>query len=180
MPKPLVILVGASGSGKTTLCEGLSKMPGFRQVVTSTSRPARNEADALAYHRADAHELLHSEDFVLPAEFAGNAYAVRRSEFQDDGLTLLMTGQPAILIQAQALCEEINRKLIVVHLRKSLEARVAGMQNRGDAPESIAARLAKDDLDRDMLRQPVKPNLIIDGYIEVDALLIKLQELRGV
>lgn len=176
MPKapPLIVFVGSSGSGKTTLCDALAAKPGYRKVKSTTSRPARDDRDALDYHRDTPETIMNSASYVMAVEFAGNCYAVQRSEFEDDSVVLVMTGQPAILERIQHLCNELGRQLVVVHLKKSAEVRKAAMAARGDSESDIAKRLAKDNLDSDMEKQQVKASLVVEDFVEIDSVLAML------
>lgn len=175
--KPFVVFVGASGSGKTTLCDGLGARPGFYRIITSTSRPPRDEADDAAYHRTNRADMKDTTRYALYAELDDNAYAVRRRELQDSTKTLVMTGQPSVLLEIKQLCMELGRDLIVVHLQKPMVERQAAMLGRGDSSETVGKRLANDNLDEEMQAQTIKANLTIREYIDIDTIYELLKDL---
>lgn len=104
----LVVISGPSGVGKTTVCRALLRTPGFRRVVTATSRPPRpGERNGVDYHFLDAKDFEASAsrgEFLEWARVFGHLYgtplhAVREGLEQARWLILSIDVQGARQVQ---------------------------------------------------------------------------------
>ncbi len=80
----LIVISGPSGVGKTSVCAALLARPGFRRVITSTSRPPRpGERDGIDYHFLSDEEFqaaVRRGEFLEHARVHGHLYGTPRKE----------------------------------------------------------------------------------------------------
>ncbi len=83
----LVVISGPSGVGKTTVCQALLRLPGFRRVITATSRPPRpGERDGVDYRFLTVEEFEASArrgDFLEWARVFGQLYGTPLQAVRD-------------------------------------------------------------------------------------------------
>jgi guanylate kinase len=83
MAGKLIVISGPSGVGKTTICEWILTRPGFRRVITATSRPPRSgERDGVDYHflpREAFEAAIRRGEFLESALVHGHLYGTPRS-----------------------------------------------------------------------------------------------------
>ena len=86
-PGKVVVISGPSGVGKSTVCDELVRAPGFRRVVTCTTRCAREgERDGEHYHFLDEDEFearVERGEFLEHAEVHGKRYGTPRDEVEN-------------------------------------------------------------------------------------------------
>lgn len=87
MSGTIVILTGPSCAGKSTLEAALTKEPGFRKIISHTTRaPRPGEVDGREYYFVSREEFdrMHAAcRFVEVVEFNGNKYGAARQQFID-------------------------------------------------------------------------------------------------
>ncbi len=77
----LIILTGKTASGKdTVMAKLLQKLPGFKKVVTTTSRGIRpgerEEEDYLFISEAEFRRKIEQGDFIEYVRYGGNFYGI--------------------------------------------------------------------------------------------------------
>jgi len=146
----LIVVSGPSGVGKTTVCEALLGYPGFRRVVTATSRPPRpGERQGIDYHflsEADFEAAQGRGEFLETAQVHGHLYGTPRKVVEEglqENVWLLLN----IDVQGARQIRESARKaplpLQMVFLEPpNIEELARRLRGRGtDGPESMEKRL---------------------------------------
>ena|SRR5207249_3886452 len=147
----LVVISGPSGVGKTTVCDEVLKLPGFRRVVTATSRPPRKgEVDGVHYHFYDApafESAVARGEFLEHARVHGHLYGTPRRALLD-GLEKAPFLLLNIDVQGARQVREAIRKgapipSVFIFLEPpSLEELGRRLGSRGtDRPEEVEVRL---------------------------------------
>lgn len=80
----LFVLLGPSGSGKTTQAEKLAELPGFRKIITATTRPKRpGEVDGRDYYFLSEKvyvEKLNRGELLAPTKIHGARYGIPKED----------------------------------------------------------------------------------------------------
>lgn len=138
----MLLLVGESGAGKTTIEDYLIKNHGFKRAISHTSRAKRiNDIDGVNYYfvsKEEMEDLYARNELVERIDYMGEIYGFVRSECQADRVAAVA---PEGLEQLKQW-PELN--VYSIYLKVSDEVRKERMLNRGDAEESVNARLKND------------------------------------
>jgi len=139
----MLIMVGASASGKTEIAKELIRTYGFKKMVTTTTRPKREgEVDGVDYHFLDEQSFLlkkNNNDFLEVTFYNGNYY----------GTDIHSIGENKVLIVdpkgANVLFQKLQAQAVIFLIETTKKIRQERMLIRGDAIETINARLRVDD-----------------------------------
>ena len=148
MTAPLIILAGPAGSGKSTILARLLKDSGLPlrlSVSATTRRPRDYERDGTHYYFWTFDQFQEKKKagaFLEYAEVHGQWYGTLRSEVDDyraKGVGVLLD----IDVQGAARVRALYPECVSIFLRtSSWEEYEKRLVKRGEAPESIARRLA--------------------------------------
>jgi guanylate kinase len=140
----LVVISGPSGAGKTTVCQRLLEVPGFRRLVTCTTRPPRNgEKNGVDYHFLTPEQFnskIRAGEFLEYAEVHGYLYGTLREQALD------AIGQGEIV-------------LLAIDVQGARSVRNAGIQAlttifiEPPSMEELERRLARRATETDLERQ---------------------------
>lgn len=142
----LIVLAGPSGAGKSTLRRKLCASIGARLVVgCTTRRPREGEVDGVDYwfsSRRNFDGLAASGLLIESESFGGNLYGLTWIEIArvlgSDATSVLIT----TISGYRAMCEVLGCKPWLLWLDAPDDVLRARMIARGDAPGSVARRLA--------------------------------------
>lgn len=142
----LVILTGKTASGKDTIIsELLSRLLGFRKVITTTSRPPRNgEKEGTDYFflsKNDFKQKIEKGDFIEYVEYGGNFYGTEKTQIMNTNQDLIWRIDPS---RAGKIRELINTKVLVIYLTVDDSVVLERLKRRGFSREEIEKRM-KDD-----------------------------------
>jgi guanylate kinase len=155
----LLILTGKTASGKDTIKDALlQRYPGFRKVMTSTSRAPRNrEIDGAEYNFLSRENFLKEVSegkFLEYVEYGGNLYGTKRAELennlQQDVLWRIdpsRAGEAREFIKRafpEEISKELIRKLIVIYITAPDEVILERLQRRNLPEEEIRKRMDDD------------------------------------
>lgn len=134
----LMLIVGKTGSGKSSLIDKLCKLTNFKQLVSQTTRPRRNDQD-------NDHIFVSVEDYlsakengeiVAETEIAGNYYyATKEQLYEADFYTIDPQGREMLLSM-----DLPNIKFITVYVSCPNELREKRVIDRGDSKQAYRAR----------------------------------------
>lgn len=157
----LFILTGKTASGKDTIMQLLlSKYPSFQRVVTSTSRPKRdNEEDGSDYNFLSLEEFnkkIDEGNFIEYVEYGGNLYGTQKSQVAKALDTDLIwridpsrAGQIREFIKSsfdQDKAQKLLEKVLVIYLAVSDPVILERLQKRGLSQPEIEKRMQQDKL----------------------------------
>lgn len=178
--KRVVIIIGPSGSGKTTLGRELEKMLGFKEVVSTTTRPVREndgEIDGVNYHFVSDEEFdkrLRNNEFVETSEYGGERYGVEyQSLLSNDNspryIVLNVDGANQMIAQSNKKDQDISFLVFWLNI-KSYQRMFKRLYNRGDRFTKILGRM-KHAYDNDELKNPQRklPSLSNAEFQELDS-----------
>ncbi len=138
----IINISGAGGAGKSTLVARLTSLYPERYVrlVTYTTRPIRpGEIDGVAYYFVDAGSL-EGDEYVLKRIRAEGVYAVKRSDLETAGRTLLTTFPPSGVPKLEIFGHEV----FLFHLHLNESSRSRRMRERGDSVEGTIQKIERD------------------------------------
>ncbi len=171
----LIILSGPSGVGKTTVARPLLAIPGFRRVVTATTRaPRPGEVNGRDYHFLSAAEFekwIQAGQLIEHARVHGHWYGTPRQAVEEG----LARGDWILLIidvQGARQVRERGRDLpltTIFLLPPSFEALEERLEERGtEAPEAVQKRLetARRELEEQRFYDHVVVNDRVDRAVE--------------
>lgn len=178
----LIILTGKTASGKDTLIAGLlQKYPGFKKVLTTTTRPPRegeiNNVDYNFIPEQDFKQKIDYGDFLEYVEYGGNFYGTEKSRINPKE-NLIWKIDPSMAGKAKKLFPGSISIYITVDNQVVLER----LRERGLSDAEIAKRmqddqkfwdLYKDKYDYIIENVPGKLDQAIDKIINiVDAAIL--------
>lgn len=142
----LIVLTGPASTGKDTIVfKLLERFPGFKRVITTTTRPKRpNETEGKDYHfvtRDEFEQMINNGDFMEYVDFFGNLYGTTKQAIarlkEENLIWRVETSRAAKVKDALVIYIDISDW-------KILEGR---MKRRGMDDEQIQTRLRKDKED---------------------------------
>lgn len=142
----LIILTGKTASGKdTVISKLLTRLPDFRKVTTTTSRPPRHgEKNGVDYNfisREDFKQKIDRNDFIEYVEYGGNFYGTEKSELIESDKGLIWRIDPS---RAGKIREIIEAPLLVIYLTVPDVVVIERLERRGFSQEEIEKRMGED------------------------------------
>ncbi|MBI2196638.1 hypothetical protein HYU45_03420 [Candidatus Daviesbacteria bacterium] len=142
----LIILTGKTASGKdTVISKLLSLLPGFKKVVTTTSRPPRDgEQSGVDYFfisREDFKQKIERGNFIEYVEYGGNFYGTEKTQLMDANQDLIWKIDPS---RAGKIRELIDSRVLVIYLTVDDSVVLERLRKRGFSQEDINKRMSED------------------------------------
>lgn len=148
-------LCGPGGAGKDTILDKIHKKGLAKPVVSYTTRPKRRgEIEGKSYHfisREEFEAKIARGEFVESVQFNGNYYGLPSHDFDhafDMGIDCMVVVESEGLKQLQKLYPGQIEAVYVFTNSEELRNR---MHERGDKPVTVDARMARLDLERQLL-----------------------------
>lgn len=147
MNNPLIIiLTGKTASGKdTVMAKLLERFPGFKRVITTTSRIPRggekNSSDYNFISKEDFKKRIEEGDFIEYVEYGGNLYGTEKSQLISD-TDLIWRIDPSRAGQIRDLIK--NKKLLVIYLTVEDSVVLKRLRERGLSQQDIERRMRED------------------------------------
>lgn len=138
---PLLLLVGPSGCGKSTIARWLELRGGRTQLYSYTTRPKR-------YPNEMGHIFINEEDFCILKDLMAyteiNGYRYGATKQQVENCDIYVIDIPGV----ETLMKNYHgqRKILAVSIQQEQDVLRKRMEQRGDTPEQINARLEQDKL----------------------------------
>ncbi len=147
MSNPLVVLTGKTASGKdTVISQLLSRLPGFKKVLTSTSRPPRQgeqtQVDYLFLSKEQFRQKIDQGEFLEYVEYGGNLYGTEKNQLSNHQ-GLIWRIDPS---RAGKVRDLISEPLVVIYLTVSDDVVLERLRRRGLSKEEIEKRMKEDKL----------------------------------
>jgi len=144
---PLVVLTGKTASGKdTVISQLLSRLPGFKKVLTSTSRPPRQgeqtQVDYLFLSKEQFRQKIDQGEFLEYVEYGGNLYGTEKNQLSNHQ-GLIWRIDPS---RAGKVRDLISEPLVVIYLTVSDDVVLERLRRRGLSKEEIEKRMKEDKL----------------------------------
>lgn len=139
--KTIYLIIGPSGSGKTTVIGQQLKAEGIPEVVSHTTRPAReNEIHGLTYYFVTEDEF-HEIPMIEVTEYDGNLYGTSIEQIEKG-----LSNNKAVFIIAdkhgvQQFKKQYKDMCKVIYIYSSESDIITRMKLRGDSDEKIEQRL---------------------------------------
>lgn len=155
----LIILTGKTAAGKdTVMLKLLQKLPGFKRVVTTTSRGIRpGEQDGKDYLFISEEEFkrkIDQDDFIEYVQYGGNFYGTQKAEITNNlNRNLIWRIDPSRAGQIRQfikdsfdkhLSDELLKKLLVVYLTIPDELIRQRLKRRNLKTDEIQKRMQDD------------------------------------
>lgn len=161
--------MGRSGSGKSTLERDLvNNHPDlFHKVVSVTTRPMRpGEQEGVDYKfitNSEYDDLDFYGEMIQTTQFAGNRYGSLYSDYLTPHPYAVLVVTPSSAASFIPVLEEHlpSAEVVVVYFDLSENMIRSNMLIRGDAPEEIEARLAKDNLNQQFEQSGLEADIVI-------------------
>ena len=141
----LLVLTGKTASGKDTIMSRLLvKYPQIKRVVTTTSRPPRqNEQDGVDYHfisKEDFRKKIDQGVFLEYVEYGGNLYGTEKNELKT------VSGQDLIWRIDPSRAGRIKDTLpaIVIYVTTDNDVVLQRLKKRNLTDEEIKKRMQQD------------------------------------
>lgn len=138
----MIVLAGASASGKTEAAKVLASKYGITKVITTTTRPMRqNEVNGRDYFfitKERFEEMIKEGRFVEYTVYNGNLYGSTKDQISSDKCVVI---DPAGL---KAYISLNDPNIITFFLDSTEETRFKRMLERGDSKESALNRIEHD------------------------------------
>lgn len=157
---PILIISGKTASGKdTVMLELLTRFPGFKRVVTTTSRNLRTgEKQGVDYNfvsKQDFKQKAERGDFIEFVEYAGSLYGTEKAQILSNlngGLIWRIdpsrAGQIRDLIKSSfepVKAEEILRRILVIYLTVDDTVVLERLKERNLGSQEISRRMEEDN-----------------------------------
>lgn len=145
-PKILLVLTGKTASGKdTVMAKLLEKFPGFKRVITTTSRKIRdnekNNADYNFISEPDFRQKIKDNNFIEYVEYGGNLYGTEKGKLISD-YNLIWRIDPSRAGRIRELIKD--KKLLVIYLTADDETVGKRLKKRGLSRQDIERRMRED------------------------------------
>lgn len=179
--KGLVVLIGKSGSGKTYLESKLcSNFPeSFYKVISFTTREKRsNEIDGVNYHfitESQYNDNKINDNIFQETVFGDNYYGSFNNEFKKhpDKYGVLVAAPSDTFIKFLAkFFNTMNKPVHIIYFVTSKELAIKQMEYRGDDQDTINKRVGIDNVDSEMMRLGLLPDIIVSDE-EINEMLPK-------
>ena len=123
----------------------LVKYPQIKRVVTTTSRPPRqNEQDGVDYHfisKEDFRKKIDQEDLLEYVEYGDNLYGTEKKELENTG-DLIWRIDPSRAGQVKNLLPHLT--VLVIYITTTDEVVLQRLKNRNLTDEEINKRMQED------------------------------------
>lgn len=142
----LIILTGKTASGKdTVISKLLTRLPGFRKVTTTTSRPPRhgekNGVDYFFISKADFKSKIDRDLFFEYVEYGGNFYGTEKTQLANIGQGLIWRIDPS---RAGKIRQLIDSPILVIYLTVPDSVVLERLKKRSFSQEEIEKRMKED------------------------------------
>lgn len=127
MSKPLFIIVGYTASQKQQVATQVCKMAGLKRVITSTTRPPRNDEDNNSYHFIPVADFYALQK-VDSEKINGNFFGVTASDLAEGDVVVLSLDGCA---NVKRHCEVEGRDVHVIGLDVSMAVQMERMKDWG-------------------------------------------------
>lgn len=148
MPPLLLVLTGKTAAGKDTIMlQLLVKLPSLRRIITTTSRPMReNEENGVDYNfisESNFRQKIEKGEFIEYVEYGKNLYGTEKSQLTDNlNSNLIWRIDPSRAGQIRQLIKD--SKVLVIYLTTPDEVVLERLKKRGLNEEEIKARMQDD------------------------------------
>lgn len=157
--KQLLVLTGKTASGKdTVMSKLLEKYPGFKRIITTTSRlPRENEANGVDYNfisEGEFQEKVKKGEFIEYIQYGGNFYGTEKSQILNNlDSSLIWRIDPSRAGQVRQfinnsfdtnLTADLLKRVLVVYLTVGDEVILQRLKERRLAQEEIDKRMNED------------------------------------
>ena len=165
----MIVLVGESGSGKSTIATTLSRMYGYENVVTYTTRDKRKtERDGIDYHFVSEEKFNEIKEFLcLVAQYRGWSYGANIQDFGDNKVIVVT---PSGLRELKRLGVNITSFYIKISRRD----RLIKLLQRGDDIEEAYRRSLSDIGQFDGIEDEVDFVIDNDHYSSVPDMIAQI------
>lgn len=142
----LIILTGKTASGKdTVISKLLLRLPDFRKVITTTSRPPRhgekNGVDYFFISEADFKNRINRDLFLEYVEYGGNFYGTEKTQLANSDQGLIWRIDPS---RAGKIRQLIDSPVLVIYLTVPDSVVLERLKERGFSQEEIEKRMGED------------------------------------
>ena len=137
--KKVLLIVGASGSGKTTIADKLSEMYNLKVLPSYTTRPKRYK-DETGHTFVSKEEFDKLTDVVAYLKRYDAEYCATAQQIEDYDL-YVVNPEAAINLKEKY---KGSKKIEIVYIETSVEARYKNMISRGDNCRSAIKRIIRD------------------------------------
>jgi len=140
----LLVITGKTASGKDTILKLLlSKYPNFKKVLTTTSRPPReNEKNGVDYNFISDQEFIDkikNGSFLEHVKYGGNYYGTEKSQINLSD-NLIWKIDPSMAGKAK----EIFPESLVLYINVADDVVLQRLKERGIYGEELQERMADD------------------------------------
>ena len=173
----ILCLTGPSGTGKTAIAKVLVEKFGFAYPRSAVTRPRREGEDNAEYEFLSVDEWWDWHEigrFVEWTSYRGNMYGMMAESFdgRHDKLVAVLDRNGTQQIQDQ-FADDVKSVLV---LPPNVQALVDRLTARGDAPESVSARL--ENVYEEMRVTPQFDYVFVNTWLagvvgEINAYIIK-------
>lgn len=156
----LIILTGKTAAGKdTVMLKLLQKLPGFKRVVTTTSRGIRpgeqDGKDYLFISEAEFRRKIDQGDFIEYVQYGGNFYGTEKAQIIGNlNRDLIWRIDPSRAGRIRQFIkdsfespqvDELLKKVLVIYLTIPDELVLERLHRRNLSSEEIQNRMREDD-----------------------------------
>ena len=148
--KTIFCIMGASGSGKSTIVKTVSKALEIPTIITTTSRPPReNEVDGIDYHfKSEDYfkdESKFCEIITYDTVFGKWYYGVEKESIEAVDKAGIIIVTPQGYSQLKAAMPNVNFVPIYIHVPEIV--RIERLVDRGDSMNEVKRRAIADEKD---------------------------------